>query len=286
MPLGVLLTIPVGLAVRAARAAHARREPRHRHPRPRLHDPGGRVHQGATGSAKAFDGGTRIGTAELFGIARRRRPRIRTGGRSCASSGSCSPALVVANLRRSRTGRRLIAVRTNERAAASLGISVFGVKLYAFSVAAAIAGLAGILYGFQRDGHHLRAVQPVPVDLQRRLGGHRRPRVRRSARCSRRPTRSAGSARASSKTCSRSASGTRLVGGVILLLDHRRSTRTASPRSWRTASDRCCRSCGSCDATRRRRHCPNVRSPRRSRRRRSRSSTSRCASAVSSRSTT
>ena len=38
---------------------------------------------------------------------------------------------------------RLIAVRTNERAAASLGISVFGVKLYAFSVAAAIAGLGG-----------------------------------------------------------------------------------------------------------------------------------------------
>ncbi len=44
--------------------------------------------------------------------------------------------LVVANLRRSRTGRRLIAVRTNERAAASLGVSVFGVKLYAFAVSA------------------------------------------------------------------------------------------------------------------------------------------------------
>src|SRR3546814_18365142 len=43
-------------------------------------------------------------------------------------------ALLVANLRRSRTGRRLIAVRTNERAAASLGISVMGVKLYDFAV--------------------------------------------------------------------------------------------------------------------------------------------------------
>jgi sulfate-transporting ATPase len=40
-------------------------------------------------------------------------------------------------------------VRTNERAAASLGISVFAAKLYAFGVAAAIAGLAGILYGFR-----------------------------------------------------------------------------------------------------------------------------------------
>ena len=42
-------------------------------------------------------------------------------------------ALMVANLRRSGSGRRLIAVRNNERAAASLGISVFGAKLYAFS---------------------------------------------------------------------------------------------------------------------------------------------------------
>ena len=35
-------------------------------------------------------------------------------------------ALVVANVRRGRSGRRLIAVRTNERAAAALGISVPG----------------------------------------------------------------------------------------------------------------------------------------------------------------
>ena len=40
-------------------------------------------------------------------------------------------------------------MRTNERAAASLGISVFAAKLYAFGVAAGIAGLAGILYGFR-----------------------------------------------------------------------------------------------------------------------------------------
>jgi ABC-type branched-subunit amino acid transport system ATPase component/ABC-type branched-subunit amino acid transport system permease subunit len=58
-------------------------------------------------------------------------------------------ALIVANLRRSSSGRRLIAVRTNERAAASLGISVFGAKLYAFAVAAAIAAFAGILLAFK-----------------------------------------------------------------------------------------------------------------------------------------
>ena len=58
-------------------------------------------------------------------------------------------ALLVANLRRSRTGRRLLAVRTNERAAASLGISVFGVKLYAFAVSAGLAAVAGILVAFR-----------------------------------------------------------------------------------------------------------------------------------------
>ncbi|MEX1008264.1 MAG: ATP-binding cassette domain-containing protein [Acidimicrobiia bacterium] len=59
-------------------------------------------------------------------------------------------ALLVANLRRSRAGRRLIAVRTNERAAAALGISVFGAKLYAFGLAAGIAAVGGVLIAFQR----------------------------------------------------------------------------------------------------------------------------------------
>jgi sulfate-transporting ATPase len=55
----------------------------------------------------------------------------------------------VGNLRRSAAGRRLIAIRTNERAAASLGISVTGGKLYAFGLAATIAALGGILLGFR-----------------------------------------------------------------------------------------------------------------------------------------
>src|SRR4029453_16479476 len=58
-------------------------------------------------------------------------------------------ALMVANLRRSASGRGLIAVRNNERAAASLGISVFGAKVYAFAVGAAIASFAGILLAFK-----------------------------------------------------------------------------------------------------------------------------------------
>ncbi|AZG45464.1 branched-chain amino acid ABC transporter permease/ATP-binding protein [Gordonia insulae] len=58
--------------------------------------------------------------------------------------------LLVANIRRGRVGRRLIAVRTNERAAASLGISIFGAKMYAFALSAAIAGAGGVLLAFQQ----------------------------------------------------------------------------------------------------------------------------------------
>lgn len=57
--------------------------------------------------------------------------------------------LVVANVRRGRTGRRLIAVRANERAAAALGIGVRAAKLYAFGLSSAIAALAGVLTGFR-----------------------------------------------------------------------------------------------------------------------------------------
>jgi ABC-type branched-subunit amino acid transport system ATPase component/ABC-type branched-subunit amino acid transport system permease subunit len=58
-------------------------------------------------------------------------------------------ALMVANLRRGRPGRSLIAVRDNERAAASLGISIVGAKLFAFSVAGVIAGVAGVLLAYE-----------------------------------------------------------------------------------------------------------------------------------------
>ncbi|HEX3566306.1 MAG TPA: ATP-binding cassette domain-containing protein, partial [Acidimicrobiales bacterium] len=57
--------------------------------------------------------------------------------------------VVVGNLRRSDTGRRLIAVRDNERAAASLGINAATTKLYAFAVASAFAALGGIFGAFE-----------------------------------------------------------------------------------------------------------------------------------------
>ena len=58
---------------------------------------------------------------------------------------------MVASMRRGRSGRRLLAVRTNERAAAALGISVPGAKIYAFAVSAGIAAIGGTLLAFRKD---------------------------------------------------------------------------------------------------------------------------------------
>ena len=63
-------------------------------------------------------------------------------------AGFLAMAFVVGNIRRSATGRRLVAVRTNERAAASLGISVRRAKMIAFGIASAIAALGGIALSF------------------------------------------------------------------------------------------------------------------------------------------
>lgn len=57
-------------------------------------------------------------------------------------------AVVVSNLRRNRTGLRWLAVRANERAAAAAGIDVARVKLGAFALSSALAGLAGVLMAF------------------------------------------------------------------------------------------------------------------------------------------
>ena len=99
-------------------------------------------------SASGESAGVKIGTARLFGL---------------DISGADQPAryaavtfivfvlcgIVVANLRRSRLGRRMIAVRSNERAAAASGVGVFQTKLVAFAVSGALAGLAGVLISYQ-----------------------------------------------------------------------------------------------------------------------------------------
>lgn len=56
---------------------------------------------------------------------------------------------MVVNLRRSPTGRRLLATRSNERAAAAVGVDVASTKLTAFAVSAFIAGIGGALVGYR-----------------------------------------------------------------------------------------------------------------------------------------
>jgi branched-chain amino acid transport system permease protein len=56
--------------------------------------------------------------------------------------------LTVASIRRSNFGQRMLAVRSNERAAAAVGINVRNVKLAAFCIGSFIAGLAGAMYAY------------------------------------------------------------------------------------------------------------------------------------------
>jgi len=57
--------------------------------------------------------------------------------------------VLVANIRRGSSGRRFLAVRANERAAASAGVDVARTKILAFGLASAIAGIAGIMAAYQ-----------------------------------------------------------------------------------------------------------------------------------------
>jgi len=57
-------------------------------------------------------------------------------------------ALLVANVRRASLGQRMLAVRSNERAAAAAGINVRNTKLAGFGIAAFVAGMAGAFYAY------------------------------------------------------------------------------------------------------------------------------------------
>ncbi len=58
--------------------------------------------------------------------------------------------VAVGNLVRSATGRRFLAVRSNERAGAAVGINIPAQKLLAFAVASFLAGTSGVLIGYSR----------------------------------------------------------------------------------------------------------------------------------------
>jgi len=57
-------------------------------------------------------------------------------------------SLLVISVRRGILGQRMLAVRSNERAAAGAAVNVRNVKLTAFGISALIAGVAGTLYAY------------------------------------------------------------------------------------------------------------------------------------------
>ncbi|MDA0159065.1 ABC transporter permease [Solirubrobacter ginsenosidimutans] len=63
----------------------------------------------------------------------------------------CLVGLLVARLRNAPAGRMFIAVRSNERAAAAVGIDVARTKMLAFGLSAFIAGLGGGLFAYQQQ---------------------------------------------------------------------------------------------------------------------------------------
>ncbi|MCB1028459.1 MAG: ABC transporter permease [Microthrixaceae bacterium] len=68
-------------------------------------------------------------------------------------------ALGVAQLLRSRLGVAFLAVRGNERAAAGAGVDVARVKLLAFAISAALAGVGGVLLAYQRQSLSVQSYQ-------------------------------------------------------------------------------------------------------------------------------
>ncbi len=68
--------------------------------------------------------------------------------------------IIVYNLVNSRTGRAVMAIRDNRIAAESVGIPVTKFKLMAFTISAAIAGIAGVLYA-----HNLSTLTALPANF-------------------------------------------------------------------------------------------------------------------------
>jgi len=67
---------------------------------------------------------------------------------------------VVYNLVDSRSGRAIMAIRDNRIAAESVGINITKYKLMAFSISAALAGVAGVLYA-----HNLTTLTALPKNF-------------------------------------------------------------------------------------------------------------------------
>lgn len=67
---------------------------------------------------------------------------------------------IVLNLIHSRDGRAIMSIRDNLIAAESIGINITKYKLMAFSISAALAGVAGVLYS-----HNLNSLMATPKNF-------------------------------------------------------------------------------------------------------------------------
>ena len=68
--------------------------------------------------------------------------------------------LVIMNFKRSKHGRAIMAIRDNRIAAESIGINITKYKILAFSISAALAGAAGVLYA-----HNLSTLTALPKNF-------------------------------------------------------------------------------------------------------------------------
>lgn len=68
--------------------------------------------------------------------------------------------IIVLNLIHSRDGRAIMSIRDNLIAAESIGINITKYKLMAFSISAALAGVAGVLYS-----HNLNSLMATPKNF-------------------------------------------------------------------------------------------------------------------------
>lgn len=79
--------------------------------------------------------------------------------------------LLVTAVRRSRLGRRLVALKDSPAAAATLGMSLTRTKLAAFAISAAIAACAGALAGDKVSPQQYEFTQSLPIVLLAVVGG-------------------------------------------------------------------------------------------------------------------
>ncbi|MBS1843701.1 MAG: ABC transporter permease [Actinobacteria bacterium] len=113
-------------------------------------------------------GGTKVGNPSLLGwnlgiSSGNAYPRVIFGIFVLAVV--CGIGLLVARLRRAPAGRMMIAVRSNERAAAAAGIDVNRTKLLAFALSSWIAGVGGVLFAYTQQ-----TVSPPTFEVFTSLG--------------------------------------------------------------------------------------------------------------------